>query len=141
VDSREALRKLPAYLALLRKDPDSDYGVEFPDFPGCVSADTDVDEARRMAEEALELHIEGMIADGDPLPAPSDLEEIMADPVNREAVAFLITVPDPSTEIVRVELALPETTLREVDSRASSQGVTRSEFLAEVTLEALRKSA
>jgi len=82
---------MPSYIALLRKDPDSDYGVEFPDFPGCVSAGTDVDEARRMAEEALDLHIEGMIADGDRLPEPSNLEEIVADPANREAVAILVT--------------------------------------------------
>ena len=27
-----------AYIALLRKDRASDYGVEFPDFPGCVTA-------------------------------------------------------------------------------------------------------
>ncbi|MCC7168476.1 MAG: type II toxin-antitoxin system HicB family antitoxin, partial [Rhodospirillales bacterium] len=26
------------YVAYLRKDSDSDYGVEFPDLPGCVSA-------------------------------------------------------------------------------------------------------
>jgi hypothetical protein len=29
---------MPSYIALLRKDPDSDYGVEFPDFPGWVTA-------------------------------------------------------------------------------------------------------
>jgi len=132
---------MPSYIALLRKDPDSDYGVEFPDFPGCVSAGKDLEEARMMAEEALELHIEGMIADGDCLPHPADLEEIMRDPANREAVALLVTVPDPSTATVHVEINLPETTLREVDARASSRGVTRSEFLAEVTLDALRKSA
>jgi predicted RNase H-like HicB family nuclease len=132
---------MPSYIALLRKDPDSDYGVEFPDFPGCVTAGRNVDETLRMAEEALELHVEGMIADGDALPEPGKLEEIMKDPANREAVAFLVTVPEPSTETVRVELTLPETTLREVDSRASSRGVTRAELLAEVTLDALRKSA
>src|SRR5262245_19734977 len=117
---------MPSYIALLRKDPDSDYGVEFPDFPGCVSAGQDMEEARMMAEEALELHIEGMIADGDRLPRPSELEEIMEEPENREAVALLVTVPEPSTETVHVEIKLPETTLREVDARASLRGVTRS---------------
>ena len=132
---------MPAYIALLRKDPDSDYGVEFPDFPGCVTGGKDVDEARRMAEEALALHTEGMIADGDALPDPSRPEAILRDPANRDAVAFLVTIPEPATETVHVELTLPETTLREVDSRASSRGVTRAELLAEVTLDALRKSA
>jgi predicted RNase H-like HicB family nuclease len=132
---------MPSYIALLRKEPDTDYGVEFPDFPGCVTAGKDLAEAQMMAEEALELHIEGMIADGDQLPAPSSLEEIMADPENRETIALLVTVPAQPTETVHLDLALPETTLREVDAHASSRGLTRTEFLAEVTLNALKKSA
>lgn len=132
---------MPSYIALVRKDPDSDYGVEFPDFPGCVTAGEDLEEARAFAEEALQLHLEGMLADGEPLPEPSGLGEIMVDPANREAVALLVTVPDGPAETVHVDLTLPETTLREVDARARSRGLTRSEFLAEVTLDALRKSA
>ena len=46
---------MPSYVALLRKDEGSDYGVEFPDFPGCVTAGRSLDEARTMAAEALEL--------------------------------------------------------------------------------------
>jgi predicted RNase H-like HicB family nuclease len=107
---------MPSYIALLCKDLDSDYGVEFPDFPGCVTACKDVEEARRMAEEALALHAEGVIADGEALPERSTPEAILKDPANREAVAFLVTIPEPATETVRVELTLPEATLREVDS-------------------------
>ncbi|HEY2737595.1 MAG TPA: type II toxin-antitoxin system HicB family antitoxin [Thermoanaerobaculia bacterium] len=132
---------MPSYIALLRKEPGTDYGVEFPDFPGCISAGKDLEEAQTMAEEALELHLEGMIADGDPIPSPSGLEEIMADPENRQTIALLVTVPAQPTETVHLDLALPETTLREVDARASSRGLTRSAFLAEVTLNALKKSA
>ena len=43
---------MATYIALLRKDPDSDYGVDFPDFPGCVTAGTDLDEASASAREA-----------------------------------------------------------------------------------------
>src|SRR2546423_4092242 len=110
---------MPSYIALLRKEPDTDYGGEFPDFPGCVTAGKDLTEAQTMAEEALELHIEGMIADGDQLPAPSSLEEIMADPENRQTIALLVTVPVQPTETVHLDLALPEATLREVDAHAS----------------------
>jgi predicted RNase H-like HicB family nuclease len=42
---------MPGYIALIRKDADSDFGVDFPDFPGCVSAGATLDEARRMAQE------------------------------------------------------------------------------------------
>lgn len=29
---------MTAYIALLRKKPTNDFGVDFPDFPGCVTA-------------------------------------------------------------------------------------------------------
>ena len=45
------------FIAFLRKDDGSDYGVEFPDVPGCVSAGRTVEEARTMAAEALAGHI------------------------------------------------------------------------------------
>src|ERR1700677_1380068 len=46
------------YIALIHKDAASDYGVSFPDLPGCVTAGLDLDDARRMAEEALDaLHL------------------------------------------------------------------------------------
>lgn len=81
---------MTSYIALLRKDASSDYGVEFPDFPGCVTAGLDLNDAKNMAKEALAIHIEGKIEDGDDLPAPSLFDTIMADPQNLDAVAFLI---------------------------------------------------
>jgi predicted RNase H-like HicB family nuclease len=85
---------MPAYLALLRKDPDSDYGIEFPDFPGCVTAAEELEQARELAEEALRFHIEGLLADGQSLPRPSSFEKVMADPENLQAVALLVQIPD-----------------------------------------------
>ncbi len=85
---------MPAYIALVRKDPDSDFGVEFPDFPGCVSAGKDLEEARTLAEEALRFHVEGMIEDGEALPRPSRFEQIMSDPANRESVALLVDISE-----------------------------------------------
>jgi predicted RNase H-like HicB family nuclease len=45
------------YIAHLHKDRKSDFGVSFPDFPGCVAAGRTLEEARRMAIEALAFHI------------------------------------------------------------------------------------
>jgi predicted RNase H-like HicB family nuclease len=119
------------YIALLRKDPDSDFGVDFPDFPGCITAGSTLEEARAMAEEALAFHIEGMIEDGDPIPAPSSLDEIMADSHNTGAVAFLVAVPESTPKIVRVNITVPEPDLRAIDTFASSHGLTRSGLLVE----------
>lgn len=83
---------MPAYIALLHKDAGSQYGVSFPDLPGCVSAGADWAQARVMAEEALRLHLRGMAEDGEELPEPSSFESIMSDPGNRDGVAFLVEV-------------------------------------------------
>ena len=81
-----------SYIGLIHKDADSDFGVSFPDFPGVITAGTTLDDARAMAEEALALHIEGMVEDGEAVPEPSALEEVMSDPDNRSGVAILVAV-------------------------------------------------
>ena len=54
---------MTTYIALLRKDPASDFGVDVPDFPGCVTASQTLQDASRMAIEALTLHVQGMQQD------------------------------------------------------------------------------
>jgi predicted RNase H-like HicB family nuclease len=71
------------YIAYLHKDSDSDYGVSFPDFPGCITAGKTLDEASRMAAEALALHIQGMMEDGDAVPEPSKLDNIAKNAAKR----------------------------------------------------------
>ena len=127
---------MTSYIGLIRKDADSDFGVDFPDFPGCVSAGATLEEARRMAQEALELHVGGMVEDGDALPVPSSLETIMADPQNADAVAFQVTVPGAADRTVRVNITLPERLLRRIDERAKN----RSAFLARAAERALAEA-
>ncbi|WP_375789027.1 type II toxin-antitoxin system HicB family antitoxin [Bradyrhizobium sp. Pha-3] len=125
------------YIALIHKDPDSDYGVSFPDLPGVITAGTDLDDARTMAAEALALHLEGMAADGEAVPEPSSLEEIMANPENRSGVAVLIPAPAEDVRSVRVNITLPSDILSEIDRRAEQEGFTRSGFLAQAAKKAL----
>ena len=132
---------MPAYIALIHKEPNSDYGVSFPDLPGCVSAGATLDEARAMAEEALAMHIEGMVEDGEPLPEPSSIEDIMAERENRDAVAILVPAPAQSMKSIRVNITLPEDTLREIDAYAESFGFTRSGFLARAARQVMGKTA
>ena len=117
------------YIALIHKQNDSDYGVSFPDFPGCVSAGLTLEEARQMGAEALAFHIEGMVEDGEPVPEPSTLDAVMRDPENRDGVAILVPV-ELKAKSVRVNITLPEDALREIDTYAERHGYTRSGFLA-----------
>jgi predicted RNase H-like HicB family nuclease len=116
------------YVALIHKDPTSDFGVSFPDFPGCVTAGVTLDEARIMAEEALAVHIEGMIEDGEVIPAPSSLESIMNIRDNRDAVAFLVDAKLVE-RTVRVNVSIPESELRQIDAYAHDHGLSRSGLL------------
>ncbi|WP_368415989.1 type II toxin-antitoxin system HicB family antitoxin [Falsiroseomonas sp.] len=129
------------YIALIHKEPTSDYGVSFPDFPGCVTAGTTLDEARREAAEGLAMHIDGMIEDGEAIPEPSLLEDVMAERENREAVAFLVPAPARQVRAVRVNITLPEDVLADVDRFAGRQGLSRSSFLARAARRAMSDAA
>jgi predicted RNase H-like HicB family nuclease len=85
------------YVAIIHKDPKSDFGVSFPDFPGCITAGRTLDEAKALALEALTGHIEVMREAGEPVPAPSTLEAAMSDPQLQDGVAFLVHVKEPAS--------------------------------------------
>jgi len=119
------------YIGLIQKDADSDFGVSFPDFPGVITAGTTLDHARSMAEEALTLHVKGLMEDGEAIPAPSSLEEVMADPDNRSGVAILVSVKTEQPKVVRVNVTLPGDVLEQIDDYAEAHGFTRSGLLTQ----------
>jgi predicted RNase H-like HicB family nuclease len=77
------------YLALVQKEPASDFGVSFPDFPGCVTASKTLEEAKAMAAEALRGHVAAMRAAGLPIPDPSTLGAIMQHEDYPDSLALL----------------------------------------------------
>jgi predicted RNase H-like HicB family nuclease len=126
---------MTAYIALLRKQPGSDYGVDFPDFPGCITAGRTLEEARRMAGEALAFHVDGMREDDEPIPPPSSMDAIMANPLSRDAIAFLVDLPEKSRRAVRINVSLPEDIVQSID-RVSAN---RSRFLADAARDRLKR--
>jgi predicted RNase H-like HicB family nuclease len=125
------------YIALIHKDANSDYGVSFPDLPGVTTAGSDLDEARKLATESLAFHLEGLAEDGEAVPEPSSLEDIMAIAENKDAVAVLIDAPDAEVKSVRVNVTLPADVLSEIDKYAEREGFTRSGFLAQAAKKAM----
>lgn len=126
------------YVGLIHKEAESDYSVSFPDFPGCMTAARDLDEARAMAEEALAFHIEGLAEDGEAIPEPSPLESVMADSLNRAAVAILVPVRSAATKTMRVNITLPEDILTAIDCYAERHGLSRSGFIAKAAKDAMK---
>ena len=118
------------YIAYLYKDKGSDFGVSFPDFPGCVTAGRTLEKARAMAVEALTLHVAGMVEDGEALPEASTLDELAGDPAMKGAVAFLVSAEAPE-KTVRVNITARESQIEAIDRLARKAGMTRSAYMVQ----------
>ncbi len=122
---------MSSYIAAVHKDPSSEYGVSFPDFPGCITAGKSIDKVKDISLEALKGHIQTMKEFGEKIPSPSKLDDIVADPDFFDTVAFLvISLPDIKTKTIRVNITLPEDILHKIDVTAKKRGMSRSSFLS-----------
>lgn len=126
-------------VALIHKDEGTDYGVSFPDFPGCISGGATLDEALARSTEALNAHIAVMLEDGDPVKVPRTLDDLMSD--QEYAVDFdgavIATVPAfvPGRRSQRVNVTIDGDLLEEIDAAAKAFPGGRSGFLAQAARE------
>jgi predicted RNase H-like HicB family nuclease len=128
------------YVALVEHTNRDNYGVWFPDCPGCVTVGADVDEAMERAVEVLRLWAEGMIEDGDDIPSPSTYEDVMRNPdvresLSRNAVLARIPLLIDSGRAARANISLDRNLLEAIDAAAKARGLTRSAFLASAARE------
>ena len=62
------------YVVVIEKG-ESSYGAHVPDLPGCIAVGDTKEEVLELIKEAIEFHIDGLKADGEPVPSPvSDIE-------------------------------------------------------------------
>jgi predicted RNase H-like HicB family nuclease len=61
--------KTVKYLVIIERG-DSSYGAQVPDLPGCYAVGETEEETLRLIREAIELHLEGLAAAGQPVPRP-----------------------------------------------------------------------
>ena len=84
------------YIALIRKDADSCYGVSFPDVPGVFTAGDTIDEAIRKAGEVLEFAAEDWSKlGGEKFPAPRTIDELRSITDFREQAADAVVAAAP----------------------------------------------
>jgi predicted RNase H-like HicB family nuclease len=125
------------YPIVIHKDKDSDFGVTFPDIPGCFSAGTTIEEAIAMAQEAAECHIEGLLLDSEPIPVATSIENHKSNPEFADCVWALvdIDISKLSLKSKRVNITIPERLLNTVDHYAKNHGESRSGLLAQAITE------
>jgi predicted RNase H-like HicB family nuclease len=64
------------YLVIIEESPRS-YGAHVPDLPGCIAVGETREEVLTLIREAIELHLEGLKEDGQPIPRPSSTGEVV----------------------------------------------------------------
>lgn len=123
---------MSGFFAIIHKEQGSDYGVSFPDIPGCISAGETLEEAKDMASEALALHIDGMRQDDEVIPKASDLSQVSAsDEYKKDTHAIIFIEPaNLKPKQVRVNISVDENILKEADSLAEQNGLTRSGLIS-----------
>ncbi|MDP3552998.1 type II toxin-antitoxin system HicB family antitoxin [Methylocystis sp.] len=62
------------YAVVIEKAGDN-YSAYVPELPGCIATGASVPEVERELREAMRFHIEGLEADGLPVPLPSAVAE------------------------------------------------------------------
>lgn len=118
------------YIAIVHKDEDSAFGVEFPDLPGCFSAADTLEDVVPNAVEAIELWFEDQPSDIKPRTLV-DIRKVAADQLAQGA--FLVAVPRlvNSGKVKRVNLSFDGGMLDAIDKAADERHLTRSAFLAQ----------
>ncbi|MGO4738652.1 type II toxin-antitoxin system HicB family antitoxin [Bosea sp. 2KB_26] len=131
---------MPLAYALIHEE-NGNYGISFPDFPGCISGGATAEDAIRKGSEALTFHVSGMAEDGDPLPLLRSISELKSDREFAEASADAVVamVPfDLPSRAVRINVSIDENLLSSIDAAAKAAGMTRSAFLAEAARTKIR---
>ena len=61
--------------AIVIEKANENYSAYVPDLPGCVATVTSVKEVETEIRDAIRFHIDGLKADGQPVPQPSSIAE------------------------------------------------------------------
>jgi len=118
----------------------NDIGVSFPDFPGCISAGSDVQEAIEQGKEALEFYLEFMVDEEIDIPLKGDekaLKERLdeCNELGEKTYISLVQVEIPESKIQRYNISMNQMIINKVDRWAKEHKTNRSQVLAEAAME------
>ncbi|CAK0759853.1 antitoxin HicB [Gammaproteobacteria bacterium] len=116
------------------------FGVVVPDLPGCFSAGETLEEAIDNACEAISLHCETIIEDGESIPLARSLSEHQSDPEFSKWIWAVVEVPveryfGPAEKI---HITLLRFLLTKIGGYIRDHDMVRSSFLAEAARGAIK---
>ena len=112
------------------------FGVIVPDLPGCFSAGDTLDEAIEQAREAIVLHLDGLLDDGEDIPPPRPMSKHQGRPEFAGWIWAVVEI-DPAmldNQVERVTITLPRRVLPHLDRAARAAGEIRSGYIARLAL-------
>ena len=71
------MRSNMQYLVVIEQGPNS-FGAYVPDLPGCIAAGESREEVATLIQEAIEMHIEDLRAQGQQVPSPHSSGELVS---------------------------------------------------------------
>jgi predicted RNase H-like HicB family nuclease len=135
---------MKTYIAYVYKDPNSSFGVSFPDLPGCYGAGESYDEAICNAKTSLREYALALADEGDDMPHPRTHGELAGDTteaIEMRNAAFIIEVPLITVgQKRRVNVSLDDRILNAIDKACEAAGVNRSAFLTSIAVKWLQET-
>jgi antitoxin HicB len=78
VRSCDRMELMRTYTIVAEPEPDGGYFVTVPALPGCFTRGSTIEQCRERAVEAIEVHIAGLQADGEPVPEEVGAAQLLA---------------------------------------------------------------
>jgi predicted RNase H-like HicB family nuclease len=72
------MKLMRTYTIVVEPEQGGDYYVTVPALPGCFTRGSSIEECRQRAVEAIEVHIAGLQADGEPVPEEVGSPQLLA---------------------------------------------------------------
>lgn len=107
---------------------DGEYGVVFPDLPGCLAMGYTIDEALLDAERAIRQWMDAAEERGILIPDPSLLEDVEVPDGSALTSVLLVRAPR-KRPTVRVNLVLDADIADTITSEAKRRGMTRKAYV------------
>lgn len=109
-----------------------DFGVAFPDLPGCVAMGCTLDEVLVNAQDALRDWMDSMDEHGNPVPQPSALEDVDV-PEGCALTTILLVREARDKPSVRMNLVLDAGVADAITSEARRRGMSRKSYVEWMT--------
>ena len=104
------------YPAIFHKE-DETYWVEFPDLSGCFTNGSTLEETMEMAKEALGLYLVSLEENGQTIPEPSNIADILTDEGQTTYISTDMNAYRRDTRAIKKMLSIPAWLAKEAETR------------------------